>query len=82
MSKKPGVFEYYQPTDEVKEIERNKALNGLAKRISAVNNELVAMTRNRGCGVCKGGSSEEELGSTNESMGLMGGLKYMATQPS
>jgi hypothetical protein len=44
VSKKPGVFEYYQPTDEIKNIESNKSLGGLAKRISQVNAELVAMS--------------------------------------
>ena len=73
VSKKPGVFEYYQPTDEVKEIERNKALNGLAKRISAVNNELVAMTEEIAAAEsAKAAAAKKNFGSTNESMGLDG----------
>ena len=44
VSKKPGNFEYYQPSPDVVNIETNKSLNGLAKRIAGVHKELEAMT--------------------------------------
>ena len=44
VSKKPGHFEYYQPSPDVVNIETNKSLNGLAKRIAGVHKELEAMT--------------------------------------
>ena len=43
VSKKPGNFEYYQPSPDVVNIESNKSLNGLAKRIAGVHKELDAM---------------------------------------
>ena len=43
VSKKAGKFEYYQASPDVVEIEANKSLNGLAKRIAGVHKELEAM---------------------------------------
>ncbi len=73
VSKKPGVFEYYQPTEDVKNIESNKKLNGLAKRIGTVNNELAAMTEEIAAAeAAKAAATKNGMGSTSESMGLDG----------
>ena len=73
VSKKPGVFEYYQPSEDVKNIERNKSLNALAKRISTVNNELAAMTEEIAAAeAAKAAATKKGTGITNESMGLDG----------
>jgi hypothetical protein len=73
VSKKPGVFEYYQPTEDVKNIERNKSLNGLAKRISTVNNELAAMTEEIAAAeAAKTAAAKKGMGVPGESMGLDG----------
>jgi len=39
-SKSPGYFQYYVPTDEVKQAESQKVLNSLARKIAKVHNEL------------------------------------------
>lgn len=44
VAQQPGYFTYYQPTDEVRELEQSKALNGLARKISKVGTELAALT--------------------------------------
>ena len=44
VSQKPGYFTYYQPTDEVRELEQSKFINGLARKISKVDAELEALT--------------------------------------
>ena len=44
VSQKPGYFTYYQPTDEVRELEQSKFISGLARKISKVNGELDALT--------------------------------------
>ena len=36
VSKQPGYFHYYTPTNEVLEIENNKILNALARKISSI----------------------------------------------
>jgi hypothetical protein len=43
MSKKPGFFEYYQPSDEVKEFERDKVLSKLTRQIGKLHNEIVSI---------------------------------------
>lgn len=42
-SKSPGNFPYYAPTEEIRNIESNKSLNVLARRVAKVHNELVAI---------------------------------------
>ena len=44
VAQQPGYFSYYQPTDEVRELEQSKTLNMLARKISKVNTELDAIT--------------------------------------
>ena len=39
-SKQPGYFQYYVKSDEVKQAESQKVLNGLTRRIAKVANEL------------------------------------------
>jgi hypothetical protein len=40
VSKKPGFFDYHQKPDDIKEFEREKILNKLARAIGKLNNEL------------------------------------------
>lgn len=42
-SKSPGTFAYYNASEEVKGIEGQKFLNGLARKIAKVHNELVSI---------------------------------------
>lgn len=40
VSKRPGYFEYYEPSDEIKHLEGSNVLRKLAAKISAINHEL------------------------------------------
>jgi hypothetical protein len=44
VSKKPGFFDYHQCPDDIKEIEREKTLNKLARQVGKLNNELESIT--------------------------------------
>jgi hypothetical protein len=40
VSKQPGYFDYYQPSSEIQDIEKNKILNSLVKNLNRVHREL------------------------------------------
>jgi hypothetical protein len=40
VSKQPGYFDYYEPSSEIKEIEKNKVLNSLVRNLNKVHREL------------------------------------------
>ena len=40
VAKQPGYFEYYHPSDEVRECESGKTLNKLVKSLDKVHREL------------------------------------------
>jgi len=44
VSKKPGFFEYYQAPDDVKEFERDKALNKLVRQLGKLHSEIVSIS--------------------------------------
>ena len=44
VSKQAGKISYYQPTDQVADIEKTKTLNKLARQVSKVDGELTAIT--------------------------------------
>lgn len=73
VSKKPGHFDYYQPSADVQNIESNKSLNSLAKRISGVHKELEAMTEEINAAEAAKRSGQNKMSTIEDStMGLDG----------
>ena len=40
VSKQPGYFDYYEPSTDIKEIEKNKILNNLVRNLNKIHREL------------------------------------------
>ena len=56
-SKSPGNFAYYIPSDDVKGIEGQQILKGMARRIGSVHNELLAIDNEISLAKAKGTKS-------------------------
>jgi hypothetical protein len=75
-SKQPGYFEYYVPSDEVKQAEQQKVLNQMARKIAKVHNELEQIQNeiNAATVTAKCNAAEDQrLSSVNEWFAKNGG---------
>lgn len=65
VAQQPGYFTYYAPTDEVRELEQSKFINGLARKISKVNAELDALNEEIDASKKRGKPREPEINLTS-----------------
>lgn len=83
-SKQAGYFEYYQPSDEVRQAESQKTLNSMARKIAKVHNEIEQINNEiaLATAVAKGKTppEDQQLSSVKEWFAKNGG-RVVDTQP-
>ena len=78
-SKSPGYFQYFVQPDEVKQAEQQKTLNGMARNISKVHNEIEQLDNEIALAAAstKGRTPEDQqLASVNEWFAKNGGRTF------